>query len=57
MIYVAKAKRQLQNSATSIGSEMNADLSCFSAGVTESQLCRSIIDCGIKQKTLRVSIT
>ncbi|MFJ8457883.1 hypothetical protein ACIQ57_02015 [Lysinibacillus xylanilyticus] len=34
---VAKAKRQLQKSPTSIGGEMNADLSYFSANVTESE--------------------
>ncbi|MGA3600642.1 hypothetical protein [Lysinibacillus agricola] len=33
MFLVAKAKRQLQKSLTSIGGEMNAVLSNFSAGV------------------------
>ncbi|MEY9980422.1 hypothetical protein ABH968_005415 [Lysinibacillus sp. RC79] len=33
MFFVAKAKRQLQKSPSSLGSEMNADLSYFSAGV------------------------
>ncbi|MDM5250206.1 MULTISPECIES: hypothetical protein [unclassified Lysinibacillus] len=33
MSFVAKAKRQLQKSPTSIGNEMNANLSYFSAGV------------------------
>jgi hypothetical protein len=33
MFYVAKAKRQLQKSPASIGGEMNAVLSHFSAGI------------------------
>ncbi|MGA3599092.1 hypothetical protein ACPCXA_03185 [Lysinibacillus agricola] len=33
MFFVAKAKRRLQKSPTSIGGEMNADLGYFSAGV------------------------
>ncbi|MGE7789474.1 hypothetical protein [Lysinibacillus sp. NPDC096259] len=33
MFFVPKAKRQLQKSPTSIGSEMNADLGYFSVGV------------------------
>ncbi|MEY9976100.1 hypothetical protein [Lysinibacillus sp. RC79] len=35
-VLVAKAKRQLQKSLTSIGGEMNAVLSHFSAGVQTS---------------------
>ncbi|MFB7155583.1 hypothetical protein [Lysinibacillus sp. NPDC056232] len=34
--FVAKAKRQLQKSPTSIGGEMNAGLSCFSMGFQTS---------------------
>jgi len=33
MFFVAKAKRQLQKSSTSIGGEMHADLSYFTEGV------------------------
>jgi hypothetical protein len=33
MSFGAKAKRQLQESSSSIGGEMNTDLSYFSAGV------------------------
>jgi hypothetical protein len=36
MVFVAKAKRQLQKSPTSIGGEMNAVLSHFLAGVQTS---------------------
>jgi len=33
MSFVAKAQRQLQKSPTSIGGEMNANLSYFSVGI------------------------
>ncbi len=36
MVFVAKAKRQLQKSPASIDGEMNAVLSNFSAGVQTS---------------------
>ncbi|MFJ5565627.1 hypothetical protein [Lysinibacillus xylanilyticus] len=57
MFFVAKAKRQLQKSPTSIVGEKSAVLSHFSAGVQHplkkvndfgrfrTQLCRGIIDC------------